>query len=175
MPTRIIVILHSALAALCLLSARCGRPFDLDVPRRDVIAFARYTVTVRPDAHGTLKLSAQLFPLTPEEPREARLEIRRGDAWVEVARAAVLYPGWDAPFRLRRADPDLLFFAGDQTYRHTQHTVGWIEFGLQFRDVIRDRPTSPTLATIGRASTDRGSNSSATDGPSAAATRRCGS
>ncbi|TLD71614.1 hypothetical protein FEM03_05590 [Phragmitibacter flavus] len=38
-------------------------------------------------------------------------------------------------------DPDLLFFAGDQTYRHTEHTAGWIEFGLQFRDVMRDRPT----------------------------------
>lgn len=38
-------------------------------------------------------------------------------------------------------DPDLLFFAGDQTYRHTEHTAGWIEFGLQFRDVIKDRPT----------------------------------
>ena len=38
-------------------------------------------------------------------------------------------------------DPDLLFFAGDQTYRHTEHTAGWIEFGLQFRDLIRDRPT----------------------------------
>ena len=42
---------------------------------------------------------------------------------------------------LRKQDPDLLFFAGDQTYRHTEHTAGWIEFGLQFRDVIRDRPT----------------------------------
>jgi hypothetical protein len=42
---------------------------------------------------------------------------------------------------LRAQDPDLLFFAGDQTYRHTEHTAGWIEFGLQFRDVIRDRPT----------------------------------
>jgi phosphodiesterase/alkaline phosphatase D-like protein len=42
---------------------------------------------------------------------------------------------------LEALDPDLLFFAGDQTYRHTQHTVGWIEFGLQFRDVLRDRPT----------------------------------
>jgi 3',5'-cyclic AMP phosphodiesterase CpdA len=42
---------------------------------------------------------------------------------------------------LRAADPDLLFFAGDQTYRHTEHTGGWIEFGLQFRDIIRDRPT----------------------------------
>jgi len=33
------------------------------------------------------------------------------------------------------------FFGGDQTYRHTEHTAGWIEFGLQFRDIIRDRPT----------------------------------
>ena len=38
-------------------------------------------------------------------------------------------------------DPDFLFFAGDQTYRHTEHTFGWIEFGMQFRDVLRDRPT----------------------------------
>ena len=42
---------------------------------------------------------------------------------------------------LKRQNPDLLFFGGDQTYRHTEHTAGWIEFGLQFRDVIRDRPT----------------------------------
>jgi hypothetical protein len=42
---------------------------------------------------------------------------------------------------LKVQNPDLLFFAGDQTYRHTEHTAGWIEFGLQFRDVIRDRPT----------------------------------
>lgn len=42
---------------------------------------------------------------------------------------------------LMRQNPDLLFFAGDQTYRHTEHTAGWIEFGLQFRDVMKDRPT----------------------------------
>lgn len=42
---------------------------------------------------------------------------------------------------LKAEDPDLLFFGGDQTYRETEHTAGWIEFGLQFRDVIRDRPT----------------------------------
>jgi hypothetical protein len=41
---------------------------------------------------------------------------------------------------LKLQDPDLLFFGGDQTYRHTEHTAGWIEFGLQFRDIIRDRP-----------------------------------
>jgi hypothetical protein len=42
---------------------------------------------------------------------------------------------------LKAQNPDMLFFAGDQTYRHTEHTAGWIEFGLQFRDIIRDRPT----------------------------------
>jgi 3',5'-cyclic AMP phosphodiesterase CpdA len=42
---------------------------------------------------------------------------------------------------LRAQNPDVLFFGGDQTYRHTEHTAGWIEFGLQFRDIIRDRPT----------------------------------
>ncbi|MFP6874023.1 MAG: metallophosphoesterase family protein [Verrucomicrobiales bacterium] len=39
------------------------------------------------------------------------------------------------------ANPDLLFFAGDQTYHHTQHTAGWIQFGLQFRELLKDRPT----------------------------------
>lgn len=43
--------------------------------------------------------------------------------------------------QLKRQNPDLLFFAGDQSYRHTEHTAGWIEFGLQFREVMRDRPT----------------------------------
>ena len=182
------------------------QPFSLDVPRDERIAFAVYTVTVSPvnggagnPADATLKLTAQLFPLKPGEPREVRLEIRRGEAWEEVARSAVHYPGWDAHFRidhwdatrdhayrvrhgdaavfegvvrrdpadkptisvavlscnssrtpgpreeivagLRASDPDLLFFAGDQSYRHEQHTYAWIEFGLQFRDVIRDRPT----------------------------------
>ena len=37
-------------------------------------------------------------------------------------------------------DPDLVFFAGDQTYHHTQHTAGWLEFGLQFRELFRERP-----------------------------------
>ena len=42
---------------------------------------------------------------------------------------------------LKLIDPDVLFFAGDQTYHHTEHTAGWIEFGLQFRELMKDRPT----------------------------------
>jgi hypothetical protein len=169
-------------------------PPPMDMPRDEVVAFALYT-----HDRGVLKLTAQLYPLKPGEPREARLELRRSGGWQEVAKTAVIYPGWsahfrldgwkanrDVPYRVRhgetatfeglirrdprdkdvvlvasmscnssrtgggrpeivesllRQDPDLLFFAGDQTYRHTEHTAGWIEFGLQFRDVMRDRPT----------------------------------
>ncbi len=170
------------------------QPPSMDVPRDEVVAFAVYT-----QHSGVLKLTAQLFPLKPGEERVARLELQRDGRWTEVARAEVLYPGWDAHFRieewdgaqaaayrvrhgerarfeglirrdpidkdeivvanmscnssrttgqrpeiienLKRQDPDLLFFGGDQTYRHTEHTAGWIEFGIQFRDVMRDRPT----------------------------------
>lgn len=169
-------------------------PPSMDVPREDVIAFALYT-----HQDGVLKLTAQLYPLKPHEPREVRLEFKRGNQWEEAAKATLAMPGWSAHFRLEKWDssrdvpyrvrhgeqavfeglvrrdpvekeeivvanmscnssrttglrpeiidnlklqnPDLLFFAGDQTYRHTEHTAGWIEFGLQFRDIIRDRPT----------------------------------
>lgn len=169
-------------------------PPDLDVPRDEVVAFALYT-----HDRGVLKLTAQLFPLFPDEAREVRLEFHQQGKWVEAARAPVIYPGWSAHFRLedwdgekdveyrvrhgdeaifeggirrdpiekdeilvaslscnssrttgsrkeivrnlKLQDPDLLFFAGDQTYRHTEHTTGWVEFGLQFREVIRNRPT----------------------------------
>ncbi len=171
-----------------------GAPPPMKVPRNEVVAFALYT------AHsGVLKMTAQLFPLMPDEAREARLEFFREGKWEEAAKTEVVFPGWSAHFRLEDwdnsqdveyrvrhgkeamfegtvrkdpkdkeeivianmscnssrttglrpeivehllfHDPDLLYFAGDQTYRHTEHTAGWIEFGLQFRDVIRDRPT----------------------------------
>ena len=172
-------------------------PPPMDVPRDQAIAFALYTCEA-----GVLKLSAQLFPLKPGEARVARLEFERGGQWADAATAQVLYPGWDAHFRVENwdqtktvkyrvrhgesavfegtvrrdpvekpvivvanmscnssrttgsrpeilkhlieLDPDLLFFAGDQSYRHTEHTAGWVEFGLQFRDIIRDRPTVTT-------------------------------
>ena len=169
-------------------------PPPMNVPRDQTVAFALYTHQA-----GTLKLSAQLYPLKPDEDKVARLEFKKENQWVEVAKADVVYPGWSAHFRitpwdetktipyrvrhgkdamfegtirrdpvdkeeivvasmscnssrtvgarpeivdrLLKINPDVLFFAGDQTYRHTEHTAGWIEFGLQFKDVIKDRPT----------------------------------
>lgn len=53
---------------------------------------------------------------------------------------------------LRYQDPDLLFFAGDQSYDHKEHTAAWLSFGQQFADVLRDRPviTIPDDHDIGQ-------------------------
>ena len=183
-----------------------GKIIETRVPRDEVIAFGIYTLS-----EGTLKLSAQLFPLYPAESRTVRLEFLRGGEWVEAAREEVNDLGWsalfrvdgwqevrDVPYRLRHAeqaiyqgtirrdpagrnevtliamscnssrdgglrpnyvrnilhhDPDLVFFAGDQSYEHREHTAAWLKFGMQFRDVFRDRPcvTIPDDHDIGQA------------------------
>ena len=169
-------------------------PGKLNIERNQVIAFALYTYD-----SGVLKLTAQLYPLLPEESREVRLEVKKAKVWEEISKVKITYPGWSAHFRLedwdasrnypyrvrhgekavfegvirrdpihkkeivvgnlscnssrdpgprtnivnnlKMIDPDLLFFAGDQTYHHTEHTSGWIEFGLQFSEIMKDRPT----------------------------------
>jgi len=71
---------------------------------------------------------------------------------------------------LKAQDPDLLFFAGDQSYHHTEHTFGWLEFGLQFRDVLRDRPviTIPDDHDVGQANIwgESGKQATTAQGPS---------
>ena len=49
-------------------------------------------------------------------------------------------------------DPDILFFAGDQSYDHKEHTAAWLKFGIQFREIFRDRPciTIPDDHDIGQ-------------------------
>lgn len=178
---------------------------DLKIPRDQAIAFGIYTVS-----NGTLKLSAQLFPLYPQETRTVRLEVREGSQWKEIARSEVNDLGWSALFRVddwddsqdvayrlrhgeqaefagvvRRSpidkqeivlaalscnsnkdrgdreqyvhninhqDPDLVFFAGDQSYDHAQHTAAWLKFGMQFRELFRERPcvTIPDDHDIGQ-------------------------
>ena len=178
---------------------------DMKVPRDEVLAFGMYTV-----ANNTLKMTAQLFPLYPNETREVRLEVQEGNQWTELQTAEVNDLGWsaqfriddwddtkDVPYRLRHGeeavftglirkdpidkeeitlaafscnsnkdrgmrenyvrnvnhqDPDLLFFAGDQSYDHKEHTAAWLKFGMQFRDLFRERPciTIPDDHDIGQ-------------------------
>ena len=42
---------------------------------------------------------------------------------------------------IRKLDPDLLFFSGDQVYNHTKHYASWLRFGRDFGEVIRNIPT----------------------------------
>jgi hypothetical protein len=53
---------------------------------------------------------------------------------------------------INHQDPDLVFFAGDQSYDHKEHTAAWLKFGLAFRDIFRTRPciTIPDDHDIGQ-------------------------
>ncbi|MBI4582275.1 MAG: hypothetical protein HY718_21455, partial [Planctomycetes bacterium] len=102
-----------------------GPPTIPDVPRDQVIGFALYTVD-----RGILKLSAQLYPLTPGEPREVALQLRRDGGWETIARAPVDETGWLATFRIENWD------AGrDRPYRVT-HPGGAVFEGLIRRDPV---------------------------------------
>lgn len=183
---------------------------DLQVPRDQVVAFGIYTT-----AGGTLKLTAQMYPLYPDESRTVYLDVQRDGNWKQIAEAEVNDLGWSALFRIENwdntvdtayrlrhgeadspgsstfagtvrrdpvdkneiavavlscnsnkdrglrenyvrninhQDPDLMFFAGDQSYDHSEHTAAWLKFGLQFRETFRHRPcvTIPDDHDIGQ-------------------------
>ncbi|QDU81609.1 PhoD-like phosphatase [Polystyrenella longa] len=50
-------------------------------------------------------------------------------------------PRTDVVENIKKLDPDLLFFSGDQSYDHKEHTAAWLLFGRQFGEIIKDRPT----------------------------------
>ncbi|NRB75742.1 MAG: hypothetical protein HRU46_15385 [Verrucomicrobiales bacterium] len=70
-----------------------------EVEKKDIICFALYTVH-----GGTLKLTAQLYPLAEDDPKAVRLEIEKDGEWVEVGKVDAIDPGWTAPFRVENWD-----------------------------------------------------------------------
>jgi hypothetical protein len=50
-------------------------------------------------------------------------------------------PRTDIVENIKKLDPDLLFFSGDQVYNHTQHLRSWLRFGEDFGEIIKARPT----------------------------------
>lgn len=172
---------------------KTSKIINMKVPRDQVIAFGIYTTS-----NQTLKLSAQLYPLYPEETRTVRLALYQNDQWNEIEAQQLNEIGWATTFRIENwdmsqsvkyrllhgesasfegiirqdpkdkkeitlaalscnsnkdrgpreeyvkninaLDPDLIFFAGDQSYDHKEHTAAWLKFGLQFREVFRNRP-----------------------------------
>ena len=51
------------------------------------------------------------------------------------------YSREDIVDNMKRLQPDLLFFAGDQVYHHSEHLIYWLKFGRDFGDIIRNTPT----------------------------------
>ncbi|MDX2432858.1 MAG: hypothetical protein QNK35_18105, partial [Bacteroides sp.] len=72
---------------------------NVKVERDQVLAFGMYTVS-----NATLKLSAQLYPLYPDETREVRLEVKKEGQWKEIASEKVNDLGWSALFRIENWD-----------------------------------------------------------------------
>jgi hypothetical protein len=94
------IILALGLLLLTTSASAATDPLAIpDVSDADKICFALYTVH-----EGTLKLTAQLYPLDADDPRTARLEIEDGDGWNAVAETQVIEPGWTAPFRVDNWD-----------------------------------------------------------------------
>jgi len=50
-------------------------------------------------------------------------------------------PKTDIVENIKKLNPDLLFFSGDQVYDHFNHYAYWLKFGRDFGDVIRNTPT----------------------------------
>jgi len=42
---------------------------------------------------------------------------------------------------IKKTDPDLLFFSGDQVYNHSRHYNAWLKFGRDYGEVISNIPT----------------------------------
>jgi len=78
---------------------KTSKIIDIKVPRDQVIAFGIYTTS-----NNTLKLSAQLFPLYPQESRTVRLSFYQNNKWEEVQSKQVNEIGWSALFRIENWD-----------------------------------------------------------------------
>lgn len=50
-------------------------------------------------------------------------------------------PKTDIVENIKKLNPDLLFFSGDQVYDHFKHYAYWLKFGRDFGEIIRNIPT----------------------------------
>lgn len=84
-----------------------------EVDRDEIINFVLYTIS-----DNTLKLTAQLYPLLPEESRTLTLSIETESEWKIIATAEVIEAGWTVPFRVEDWDD-----TQDVVYR-VEHSSG---------------------------------------------------
>ena len=61
--------------------------------------------------------------------------------WRKVGGEYITDDKSDIVENIKKANPDLLFFSGDQVYNHSRHYEAWLKFGRDFGDVISNTPT----------------------------------
>lgn len=109
-----------------------------EVSRDKVICFCLYTVN-----NSVLKLTAQLYPLQPNEPRMVRIEVKKNGGWKQIATAKVIEQGWTATFRVTGWD-----MSKEVTYRvrHGQTCT--------YEGIIRRNPTDKDRIVVAAFSCD---------------------
>jgi len=95
-----------------------------------------------------LHLTAQLMPIGADDPQHAVLEVKKGDAWEERARAKVIAPGWTAPFRVASWD-------SSRDWRYRVVYDGQTVEGTIRRDPV-DKPTIVVAGFTGNHNTRSG-------------------
>ena len=120
-----------------------GPPTIPQVSRDQIIGFALYTVH-----KGTLKLSAQLYPLQSGEARSVVLQVQEDGAWKPIAESQVDEVGWLATFRVEGWDG-----TRDVPYRVVH--PGGAEFGGLIRRDPNDKDEIVVAAFTGNSNRDR--------------------
>jgi hypothetical protein len=146
-------------AQLYPLSASAPRQVRLEVQRDGVWREIARTGVVEPGFTATFRVESW------DASRDTEYRVRHAEAAVygglirrdpvekeKIVVAAFtgnsIYPGGggdiprtDLVENVKKIDPDLLFFSGDQVYDHHNHLAYWLKFGRDFGALTRGRPT----------------------------------
>lgn len=90
-------------------------------------------------AHGTAAFYLGTIRRDPVEKEKIVVAAFTGNSIYPAGGGDI--PRTDLVENVKKIDPDLLFFSGDQVYDHHNHLAYWLKFGRDFGEVTRDRPT----------------------------------
>jgi hypothetical protein len=105
---------------------------NLKVVRKNIIAFGIYTLS-----NNILKLSAQTYPLYPNESRFIYFQIKTNNKWKELAKQKINEIGWSTLFRFPNWNSKI-----DQQYRLVH------ENGSVFNGKIRKDPVDKKIIKL---------------------------
>ena len=90
-------------------------------------------------AHGKTAFYEGLIRRDPAEKKEIVVAAFTGNS-INPAHGGDISRD-DIVANIKKIQPDLLFFSGDQVYDHRRHYAAWLKFGRDFGEIIRSIPT----------------------------------